>query len=570
MFRPLPENATEFLDWRWSQIEPFYHELSTRSIDESSVTGWLLDWTRLNQLIYESHERLMVATTVDTTDKDAERRYQSFLDEILPRSEAGEQKLKEVLLTSGLEPAGFEIPLRNMRAEADLFRKENLPLLSTELKMMTEYDKITGAQTIEWEGEEITIRQLLPVLQDLHRNRRERAWRMCIDRQMADREAINELWVKFLNLRLQLADNAGMPDYRSYRWQQLLRFAYTAEDCLQFHKAIEDIVVPAAYRIYEKRRSRLGLDSLRPWDLDVDPMGLQPLKPFENVEELESKTAAIFQQVDPQLGAYFEIMRQENLLDLDNRKGKAPGGYCSDFPVAKRPFIFTNAVGLDDDVRTLLHEGGHAFHFFEMIHLPFFQQLNMPLEFAEVASTSMEYLAYPYLTEDKGGFYSFQDAARACQAHLEMSLLFWPYMAVVDAFQHWVYENPEEAAVPANCDVQWGHLWDRFMVGIDWKGLEGEKVTGWHRKLHIHMDPFYYIEYGLAQLGAVLVWRNALVDQTAAVADYRRALSLGGTVALPELYAAVGAKFTFDAATLKEAVDLMEGKIEAYELQLSL
>jgi oligoendopeptidase F len=298
-------------------------------------------------------------------------------------------------------------------------------------------------------------------------------------------------------------------------------------------------------------------------------MDLPPLRPFETAEELESKTAAIFHRVDPHLGNYFDIMRQENLLDLDNRKGKAPGGYCSDFPVAKRPFIFTNAVGLDDDVRTMLHEGGHAFHFFEMSHLPYFHQRRIPMEFAEVASIGMEFLSYPYLTEGEGGFYNTRDAARACLEHLEKSLLFWPYMAVVDSFQHWVYENPESAAIAANCDTKWRELWDRFMVGIDWRGLEEEKVTGWHRKLHIHLDPFYYVEYGLAQLGAVQVWRNALVDQTAAVVDYRRALSLGGTVNLPKLYAAAGAKFAFDAATLKQAVNLMEGKIEAYETFLS-
>jgi oligoendopeptidase F len=422
---------------------------------------------------------------------------------------------------------------------------------------------------VDWEGEEITIRQLLPILQEEHRDRRESAWRLSMARQLGDRQAINDLWGRFLELRLQLASNATMPDYRSYRWQQLLRFDYTPEDCQQFQKAIEDIVVPAASRIYEARRSRLGLDSLRPWDLDVDPMRLPPLRPFETVDELVSKTAAIFHRVDTHLGKYFEIMRQENLLDLDSRKDKAAGGYCSDFPVAKRPFIFTNAVGLDDDVRTMLHEGGHAFHFFEMNHLPYFQQLRIPMEFAEVASTSMEFLSYPYLTEEEGGFYNTRDAARACLEHLEKSLLFWPYMAIVDAFQHWVYENPESAANPANCDTKWGELWDRFMIGIDWSDLEEEKVTGWHRKLHIHLDPFYYVEYGLAQLGAVQVWRNALVDQPSAVADYRRALSLGGTVSLPDLYEAAGAKFAFDAATLKQAVNLMEGKIEAYETLIS-
>ncbi len=251
-------------------------------------------------------------------------------------------------------------------------------------------------------------------------------------------------------------------------------------------------------------------------------------------------------------------MRAEGLLDLDNRKGKAPGGYCTDFPVARRPFIFANSVGVHEDVQTLLHEGGHAFHVFECSHLPYQQQLVVPLEFAEVASMSMEMLAAPYLETEQGGFYSAEEAARARIEYLERSLLFWPYMAVVDAFQHWVYEKPAAASDAAQCDAQWNALWDRFIPDIDWSGLEEEKITGWHRKLHIHQSPFYYIEYGLAQLGAVQVWRNALSDQAGAVAAYRRALALGGTRPLPQLFETAGARFAFDAETLSQAVTLME------------
>ena len=233
-------------------------------------------------------------------------------------------------------------------------------------------------------------------------------------------------------------------------------------------------------------------------------------------------------------------MRREKLLDLGNRKGKAPGGYCTQFQVAKRPFIFANAVGLHDDVQTLLHEAGHAFHAFEASHLPYYQQWDVSMEFAEVASMGMELLAAPYLPAQEDSFYSEPEAARARVEHLEGLILFWPYMAVVDAFQHWVYENHAAAADAKNCDAKWAELWRRFMPGVDWSGLDNEMMTGWHRKLHIYHYPFYYVEYGLAQLGAVQVWRNALEDQSDAVAHYRAALSLGGTVPLPELYAAAG------------------------------
>jgi oligoendopeptidase F len=258
-------------------------------------------------------------------------------------------------------------------------------------------------------------------------------------------------------------------------------------------------------------------------------------------------------------------MRRDGLLDLANRKGKAPGGYCTGFALQNVPFIFMNAVGLHDDVQTLLHEAGHAFHVYETRHLPYYHQTYYTMEIAEVASMSMELLAAPFLTTDKGGYYNKQDAARARIEHLEGMLVFWPYMAVVDAFQHWVYTHQQDALNPVNCDAKWGELWSRFKPGVDWSGLEDVRVTGWHRKLHIFHLPFYYVDYGLAQLGAAQVWANSLTDAPGAVAAYRKALALGGTVPLPEFFKTAGAKFTFDADTLRRVVDLIEAQIHQLE-----
>jgi oligoendopeptidase F len=292
------------------------------------------------------------------------------------------------------------------------------------------------------------------------------------------------------------------------------------------------------------------------------------LKPFTDIDELKTKISAIFRKVDPVLGGYFDTMLKEGLTDLDNRKNKAPGAFCTSYTAIRRPFVFVNAVGVPDDVVTTLHESGHAFHIFETAKIPYIQQLNVPMEFAEVASMGMELLASPYLTRKDGGFYSEADAARARIEHLERMILFWPFMAVVDAFQQWVYENPKTGAEPSACDEKWGELWDRFIPAIDWSGLEEVKVTGWHRKLHIHQIPFYYVEYGLAQLGAVQIWGHALNDQKKAVADYRRALSLGGRVGLPALFQAGGAKFAFDPVTLKAAVDRMERVLGELETKI--
>ena len=560
----LPDNANLFLDWSWSQIEPFFKSLTAQSLDENTIADWLTDWSELSKLLDEAYWRLYDATAVDTADQDVERKYKHFLDEIRPRAKAAEQKLKEKLLASEIIPAGYEVPIRNLRAQVDLFREANLPLLSEDKKLAVEYDKLIGDQTIMWAGEELTLPQLQPVYQESDRMVRESAWRLAAERQLADREKINSLWVEFLDLRRTIAANADFPDYRAYRWRELLRFDYTSQDCFLFHQAIADVVVPAATSVYEKRRHRLDLSSLRPWDLTVDPLGKSPLKPFSSSRELEAKTSNIFHQVDPQLGENFEIMRDEGLLDLENRKNKAPGGFCSHYQSSERPFILMNAVGIHEDVQTLLHEGGHAFHVFECGHLPYFF-LDVPAEFAEVASMSMELLAAPYLTNDRGGFYSSEQAARARIQFLESILLFWPYMAVVDAFQQWVYENHLAAMDTANCDVQWGLLWERFMPGVNWGGLESERMTGWQRKIHIFSDPLYYVEYGLAQLGAVQVWRNSISDRAGAIAEYRKALSLGSSVTLPQLYSATGAEFTFDTETLQQAVDLIQKTISEQE-----
>ena len=575
MLKNLPSSPEALIAWSWAEIEPYYQELASQPIGAANVETWLADWSSIGERVEELYARLAVATSTNTIDSEADQRMDQFLDTIFPNVMAAEEKLKEKLLASRIEQEGFEIPLRNMRAEASLFRAANLPLLAQQQKLAIQYDKIYGAQTVNWEGQEITLTRLAKNFQQPDRERREKAWNLKASRQLADVEAINELWVKFMEVRARIAKNTGMPSYREYTWQQRLRFDYTPADCKSFANAIEEVVVPAATRIYEKRKKNLGLDRLRPWDL-VDGWfnrpsprpGAPTLKPFASIDELKQGVSNIFHKVDPVLGGYFDTLLAEGLTDLENRKNKAPGAYCTSFTSIRKPFVFVNAVGLHDDVMTTLHESGHAFHIFETAGIPYLQQLAVPTEFAEVASMGMELLASPYLTRQYGGFYSESEAARARIEHLEGMILFWPFMAVVDSFQQWVYENPAEGAKPAACDARWGELWDRFLPGVDWSGLEEVKVTGWHRKLHIHQIPFYYVEYGLAQLGAVQIFGNALKDQAEAVAAYRRALALGGTVTLPQLFAAAGAKFAFDPAILKTAVGLMEKVIGDLETRI--
>lgn len=559
MLLALPDSAQEFMKLSWAEIEPFYRMLADAPLNEETKYDWIASWSRLSELYAESYKRLYVATTVDTTDAEAEKRLYDFLDNIQPNAMKAENELQKKLVESGVEIEDFDVPLRHIRADIAIFREENLPIFIELDKLSNEYDKIIGAQTVMWEGEELTLTELGAVLEEPDRQKRERAWKLMMERTLQDREQLNELWQKLLERRVQVAKNAGFDSYRDYTWQRMGRFDYTPEDCITFQNAIEEVVVPAAQKIVERRLAKMGADTFRPWDQYADPLGRPALKAFSEVQELETRTSSIFHRIDSVLGGYFDAMRADGLLDLDNRKGKAPGGYCESFDAIRKPFIFMNAVGIHEDVQTMLHEGGHAFHVYESAPLPYFQQMDPPMEFCEVASTAMEFIGGPYLTE----FYDSATVSRVRTDFLEGALMFWAYMAVVDAFQHWVYANPGEAMNPANCDAKWRELERRLRPFYDWSGHEAAEATGWQRKLHIFQAPFYYVEYGLAQLGAVQVWKNALSDQAQAVANYRKALALGGIRPLPELFETAGARFAFDAQTLGEAVDLMLMTVDA-------
>ncbi len=543
----------------WNTVAPHFDALADEELTAEGVGDWLLRWNELEKTLGEAGSVAGRAKSEDTSNAAAEEAYMHFVQQIVPAWSMAAQALKTKLLAvPGYEP----IPehrqfLRRLRSDAALFRAENVPLQAKLQTLANEYDKRTGTMTVTLEGREMTLPEAEGRWQDPDRSVRETAWRAVMGCWGEARTELDALFLQQLPLRRKLAENAGLSDFRAYMWRAMRRFDYTPEDNKVFHATIETEIVPLAARLMETRRQKLGVEVLRPWDLLVDPENRSPLKPFVDVGELESGTARIFDRVDPELGRDFEKLRH-GFLDLGSRPGKAPGGYCSFFPKTGLPYIFMNAVGTEGDVRTLLHEGGHAFHgLASSAAQPLLWNRGAPMEFSEVASMAMELLAMPYLAEDAGGFYSEGDAARARREQLERIVLFLPYMAVVDGFQHWVYTEAPENVTAAELDTQWGLLWDRFMGGTDWSGLESERISGWHRKLHIFTVPFYYVEYGLAQIGALQVWRNALTDQAEAVRRYRAALALGNTVTLPELYAATGAKFAFDRATISELAELV-------------
>jgi oligoendopeptidase F len=559
--RPTPD---QFADATWEDIRPYFDDLASRSLDGSRAESWLADWSALEEALWEAKNLASIAYSVDTTDPIKEAAHLRFASEIVPRMEEQRVCLSGRLLDLGYERDDLEVVLRKFRNQRELFRAENVPLQQRLQQLGAHYQKLTGGMTAHWDGEELPLPRLAPFLRSSDRGVRERAFRLQLQPYVEQRDALASLFDEQYALRQEVAHNAGLPNYRDYAFREKNRFDYTPADCEAFHAAIEETMVPAVARRRERRRQLLRLDTLRPWDTEPDPLGRPALHPYETVDQLTERGQAIFARVDPVLGGYFATMRGEELLDLDSRQGKAPGGYCTTLPYRCRPFIFMNASGIASDVRTLLHEAGHAFHGFETYARPYLFQRHPGSEMAEVASMAMELLSAPYLAREDGGYYEADDACRARIEHLEGILALLPWVATVDAFQQWLYTSGEGHDRDAR-DAAWVRIFRRFDTGLNWDGLESLRLARWYRQLHIFLYPFYYIEYGIAQLGALQVWRNSLNDQAEAVRAYRQALALGGTRPLPELFEAAGARFAFDADTVGELVALVEEQLAELE-----
>jgi oligoendopeptidase F len=397
---------------------------------------------------------------------------------------------------------------------------------------------------------------MAPFLEETDRTARQEAWELSAERRLRDRDTLDDLFDQMKKLRIEIAHEAGFSDFVEYAFRNRERFDYRPDDTIRFHEAVERVVVPLARQIQQEQQVALGIESLRPWDLSVDRLGRPPLEPFKDVEKLAAGTEAIFRDVDPELGEQFAFLRSRDLLDLANRKGKAPGGYQTTLEDKRLPFIFMNAVGLDSDLRTLLHEGGHAFHTLASRGEPLAAYRESPLEFCEVASMSMELLGARRLES----FYQSADMDRSNRKLLEGIVLILPWIATVDAFQHWIYRHPDHAR--AERRAAWRDLLERFGGDVDYTGYEEARDHSWHRQLHIFLYPFYYIEYGIAQLGALQIWQRSLSDRAAAVADYKKALALGGARPLPELFAAAGIRFDFSAQIIGPLMETIRKELE--------
>ncbi len=555
----VPQNAN--LD-EWAQIEPLFAQLEQRMPQLETapqLQSWLLDWSELSAALDEEASCRYIAMTCHTDNANAEKAYLHFVENIEPQLKSRQFALEKMYaatpLREQLPTERFNVFDRDVKNRVALFRQENIPLETEEAKLSQQYQKLSGSLTVKFRGEEKTLVQMGPYLEEIDRPLRREAWELVAQRRLQEADKFDDVFDQQIKLRSQIAENAGFGNYRDYAFRRLGRFDYTPEDCVKFHDAVETAIVPIARELQAQRSAQLKLEMLRPWDLSVDPLNRPPLKPFVQIEEMVSHTQKIFNRLDTELAGGFRQMQDLNLLDLDNRKGKAPGGYQSTLAESRLPFIFMNAVGLQRDMETIFHESGHAFHALATRDEDLYAYRSAPIEFCEVASMSMEFLGNEFIEE----CYSTDDSKRARRVRLEGLVDGFPWVATVDAFQHWIYTHPDHSREERR--KAWLGLMDRFGGDVDWSGLENERANLWHRQLHIFIHPFYYIEYGIAGLGALQVWANSKQSKARALGDYKKSLALGGSRSLPELFLAAGCQFEFSAKTIYPLAKMLKDEL---------
>jgi oligoendopeptidase F len=547
----------------WEGLEPWFKNLSEREIgSEKELLKWLQDYSELDAVFDEEMAWRYIRSTCDTANEEYEKAYDFFVSEIEPKAapwfQALNSKIDHCTFRHSLDPEVYSVFLRTIHNDIAIYREKNIPLFTEIDRLKQEYGKISGDMMVEMEGKEITIQQTFNYFKNNNRAIRLEAFQKVWQRRLAAREIYDKLFDELCVLRQQVAENAGYENFRDYSFASLGRFDYTKEDCFDFHRAVAAEVVPFIEALEIKRKEILGYEKLFPYDLEVDLTGKPALTPFKNGEDLLDKTIACLKLVRPAYAEYISIMRKLGHFDLDSRKGKAPGGYNYSLSETGVPFIFMNSVGSQRDLITMVHEAGHAIHSFLENPLPLTSLKNPPSEVCELASMSMELISMEHW------HIFYPDAAelkRARREQLEKVLGTLPWVATVDEFQHWVYENKDHTAEERS------QAWSRIMAKqeppvICWEGFEEVQRNNWQKQLHIFEVPFYYIEYGMAQLGAIAVWRNYLTDPGKALDGYEAALKLGYTQPIGKIYEAAGIKFDFSQEYVRELVEFVKGQLQ--------
>lgn len=556
----LPE---DFTVTSWEKLKPYYDNLLERNLSSiEDLRRWFLDRSELESVISEDLAWRYIRMTCYTENEEYLKRYQDFIQNIQPQiapvsDELNKKAAESPFINELVSEKGYDIMIRNMKKDIEIFRDENVPLFTEISTESQKFAQISGAMTVEVDGKELTLPQASVLLMSPDRRKREEVYYKVAERRLKDKDSLDNLFTKLIELRHRVSLNADFKNFRDYMFKSLGRFDYTPQDCFDFHHAIAKEVVPILNTLSQERKRDMAIDSLRPWDKAVDPQGREALKPFTSGKELTEKTIEVFRRLDPFLGQCLAIMNEMGHLDLESRKGKAPGGYNYPLSEIGVPFIFMNATSTLRDMVTIMHEGGHAIHNFLTRDLELNDFKSTPSEVAELASMSMELLSMDHWDV----FFTNEDELkRAKREHLEDIIETLPWVATIDKFQHWIYENPTHSLDDRK--KQWNIIFDQFADTVtDWSGLQSQKDYLWQKQLHLYEVPFYYIEYGMAQLGAIAVWRNFRKDKNAGLQGYMNALKLGNMRTIPEVYKAAGIKFDFSPAYIHELMEFVRGEL---------
>lgn len=544
----------------WNSIQSYFEELQNEIPEnENALKVWLKKWSELDAFLDENMAWRYIKMTCNTIDDKLIKSYDDFVENIMPNLTTISNTLNKNLLSNPYKDeiknnSGYKVMLRGIEKEVALFRPENIRLQTQEQLLEKQYNEIAGAMTVVIDGKEMPLPVASTKLESQERKIRETAWKTIGNRRLKDKDKLDTLFNEMLKVRTEIAKNAGYENYTDYKFDELGRFDYSKKDCFKFHSAIEKIVVPIVDELMILRKNNLKLDQLRPWDTHCDLFLKKPLKPFTNQEELVNKTIDCFQEIDPYFAECISTMKKLGHLDLESRKGKAPGGYNYPLNEIGIPFIFMNAAGTIDDVITMVHEGGHAIHSFLTRDLELTAFKNTPSEVAELASMTMELISMDHWHHF---FLDTKELNRAKLMQLERIITVLPWVATVDAFQHWIYQNPEHTT--AQRDKEWINISQKFSSNIiDKNQLENYNAKQWHKQLHIFEVPFYYIEYGMAQLGAIAIWKNYKENPDNALKNYKNALSLGYTKTIPEIFETAGISFDYSAEYIKSLMNFIQ------------
>jgi len=550
------------LEMKWEKLEPILNELLERQIsDVNELEQWLKDKSELEAAMEEDFAWRYIKMSCDTGNEDLVKNFQYFATEIEPEispiANQLNQKFNDSPFIDELDQDKYFVFIRGIRKAIEIYREENVELLTRLQVSQQKYQATTGAMSVTINDQEYTLEQASNFIKDTNRSIRQHAWETIQQRRLVDKDDLNILFDELIAMRHQVALNAGFENYRDYMFQALGRFDYTPQDCYHFHEAIEKEVVPILREQAEKRATALGQQILKPWDMDVSTTGKPALKPFKNGTELIDKSIDCFNAIDPTLGQMLSIMKANNLFDVESRKGKAPGGY--NYPLAETgaPFIFMNSANSLRDLTTMVHEGGHAIHTFLTAELELNDFKHCPSEVAELASMSMELISM-----DNWHIYfdNEEDLVRAKKEQLVDVLKTMPWVAVIDQFQHWIYTNPSHNA--SDREEAFKQIYERFGAGFaNWEDLEQEFGNVWQKQLHLFEVPFYYIEYAIAQLGAIAIWKNYKENPQKALKQYLAALSLGYSRPINEIYETAGIKFDFSVHYIHELASFVKDEL---------